>query len=146
MLERHRDALGDVVYRRARHVASENARVLEAAVALEALDLPRLGRLMAASHASLRDDFEVSCRELDAMVDCAEGIDGLYGSRMVGGGFGGCTVSAVEREKADAFAETLSGTLRERHRPGGDHAYRRRGARRGTAGEEGGDGGCLKDT
>ncbi len=81
--------------RRARHVITENARTVEAAAALESGDFARVGELMAASHRSLRDDFEVSCPELDAMVGAAR-LDGVIGARMMGEGFGGCTITLVE--------------------------------------------------
>ena len=82
---------------------TENARVLAAADALKRDDLLRFGELMAESHASLRDDYEVSCTELDLMVDLARRCLGVYGARMTGGGFGGCTVNLVERDAIDEF-------------------------------------------
>ena len=88
--------LPEVVYRRCRHVITENARVLVAAQALEKHDLHRFGELMRGSHFSLRDDYEVSSRELDLMVELAFMSDGVYGARMTGGGFGGCTVNIVD--------------------------------------------------
>ncbi len=97
-LERARRRLDPVVFRRARHVITENERTLEAAKALQAGLWARVGELMYASHASLRDDYEVSCPELDAVVEIAAGIppdDGLLGCRMTGAGFGGCAVSLV---------------------------------------------------
>jgi len=106
-LESARDDLPDKVYRRCRHVISENARVLEAVAALERHDLDECGRLMGASHRSLRDDYEVSCEELDVMVDLARSLAGVYGSRMTGGGFGGCTVNLVVRESAAAFSQQI---------------------------------------
>ena len=75
-----------MIYRRCRHVVTENTRVIEAAEALEQHDLDRFGRLMGASHVSLRDDYEVSAEELDLMVELAEKIEGVYGARMTGGG------------------------------------------------------------
>ncbi len=84
------------IYRRCRHVVSENARVEEAAGALTGGDSRRFGALMDASHASLRDDYEVSCPELDRMVDIVRGLDGVYGARMTGGGFGGCAVALID--------------------------------------------------
>ena len=108
MLERHKKAMKDAVYRRARHVISENARVLETADVLGAGDVRRLGKLVSESHVSLRDDFEVSCKELDAMVEAAEGLSGHYGTRMVGGGFGGCTVSVVEESAVHGFTHELA--------------------------------------
>jgi len=102
-LEQHRSELPEVVYRRCRHVVTENARVIEAGEALEQHDLNRFGKLMRASHVSLRDDYEVSSDELDLMVELAEKIDGVYGARMTGGGFGGSTVNLVREEQADEF-------------------------------------------
>jgi len=95
-LEQYGRDLPDVVYRRCRHVITENARVLAAGEALERHDLYRFGALMRASHFSLRDDYEVSSTELDLMVELAFMSDGIYGARMTGGGFGGCTVNIVD--------------------------------------------------
>src|SRR5205085_176721 len=94
-LEEFGRALPEVVYRRCRHVVTENARVLAAAEALTHNGLREFGKLMAASHRSLRDDYEVSSTELDVMVDLANKVEGVYGARMTGGGFGGCTVNLV---------------------------------------------------
>lgn len=107
-LDRYRASLGETEYKRARHVISENARTLEAAEALQAREWERMGRLMLDSHASLRDDYEVSCEELDAMVEVATGLDGVYGSRMTGGGFGGCTVSLVRSDAVEHVASALA--------------------------------------
>ena len=84
-------------------MVTENARVEQAAAALATGDLVLFGRLMAQSHRSLRDDYEVSCAELDAMVEAAAGAPGLRGTRMTGGGFGGCTVSLVDEADVDDF-------------------------------------------
>ena len=94
-LDAARARMSERVYRRCRHVITENARVEEAADALDARDLPRFGALMDASHVSLRDDFEVSCPELDTMADILRTLDGVHGARMTGGGFGGCAVALV---------------------------------------------------
>jgi galactokinase len=99
--------LPPLLFRRARHVVTENARVLDAAGALEDGDLNRVGALLAASHDSLRDDYEVSCRELDEMVSIASGLPGVIGSRLTGGGFGGSTVSLVREEAVDEFCRRL---------------------------------------
>ena len=107
-LEQHRGELPEVIYRRCRHVVTENARVLEAGEALEQQDLKRFGRLMAESHVSLRDDYEVSVDELDLMVELAQKIDGVYGARMTGGGFGGSTVNLVREENADEFRARIA--------------------------------------
>jgi galactokinase len=116
-LEQQRGRLDEATYRRARHVVTENVRVLETAAALEAGDWPTVGRLMYASHASLRDDFEVSCAELNLLVDLAAAIgpaSGMIGSRMTGGGFGGCTVSLVHRAALDAITCRIGGEYEQR--------------------------------
>lgn len=100
--------LPPIIMRRCQHVVSENARVEEAATALETGNLEQFGQLMAKSHASLRDDFEVSCRELDLMVELASRVEGVYGARMTGGGFGGCTVNLVHPDAVEKFKTTVS--------------------------------------
>ncbi|HVF91444.1 MAG TPA: galactokinase [Blastocatellia bacterium] len=103
----------EVIFRRCRHVVTENARVLEAADALAVGDLRSFGRLMAASHRSLRDDYEVSCRELDIMVDLSSGREGVYGARMTGGGFGGCTINLVRSENVSDFKREVANGYEE---------------------------------
>lgn len=107
-MEAHRSDLPEVIYRRCRHVLSENVRVLDAVKALREKNLTAIGSLMAESHRSLRDDFEVSCRELDVMVDLARKCEGILGARMTGGGFGGCTINLVETAQVEAFRESMS--------------------------------------
>lgn len=107
-LEAHRSDLPEVVYRRCRHVISENARVLDTVKALRDKNLAAIGALMAESHRSLRDDFEVSCRELDVMVDLGRKCKGIIGARMTGGGFGGCTINLVETAQVEAFRKSMS--------------------------------------
>ncbi|MGE5204418.1 MAG: galactokinase [Chlamydiota bacterium] len=107
-LQNNRAELGDLVYRRCRHVVTENARVVQAASALERGDLREFGRLMGESHRSLRDDFEVSCGELDLLVDLAAKSPGVYGARMTGGGFGGCTVNLVEADRVEEFRRSVA--------------------------------------
>ncbi len=102
------DGLTGVWLKRARHVVSENARVLQAGRALEAGDLVGFGRLMGESHRSLRDDYEVSCPELDRMVGLCSQQPGVYGARMTGGGFGGCVVSLVREESVDGFVAAVA--------------------------------------
>lgn len=102
------DGLDAVARRRARHVVAENARTLQAAEAMRRGDTSELGRLMNASHVSLRDDFEVSSSELDAMVACAQGQDVCCGARMTGAGFGGCAVALVRAESAGEFVTTVA--------------------------------------
>jgi len=106
-LEEHAARLPNIILKRARHVVTENARVLTAAAALAAGDFAEAGQLMNASHESLRDDYNVSCPELDLMVELARAAPGAYGARMTGGGFGGCTVSLVEASAAARFAESV---------------------------------------
>jgi galactokinase len=100
---RERGQLDEVAYRRARHVITENERVLTMVAALEAGDLDAVGAAMAASHASLRDDFEVSSDALDALVAIADGVPGVIGARLTGAGFGGCTVNLVHETAVDAL-------------------------------------------
>jgi galactokinase len=107
-------ALPEPLAKRARHVVSENERVLDFVAALQAGETGRLGRLMYESHASLRDLYEVSCPELDLLVDLASGISGCAGSRLTGAGFGGCTVSLVERDAASTFHRQLVADYRRR--------------------------------
>lgn len=109
-LEGIRSRVESVLYRRAHHVISENARTQKAAAAFSCGDWEKAGRLMTASHQSLRDDFEVSCPELDVLVDLALQLgskNGVYGSRMTGGGFGGCTVSLVRKDCVDDIARRI---------------------------------------
>jgi galactokinase len=94
-------------YKRARHVVSENLRVQQSVAALRGGDLARFGELMQASHESLRDDFEVSCPELDILVDAAMRVPGVLGSRMTGAGFGGCTVSIVPTDAVTDFIDKV---------------------------------------
>ena len=101
MLAAWQDRLGDRLYRRCRHVVSENQRVRDAFAALTTGDIEQLGRLVAASHASLRDDYEVSCEEIDRLVNIADRAAGVAGSRMVGAGFGGCVLSIVQSGTID---------------------------------------------
>lgn len=98
-----REGMGDVVFRRARHVLSENDRTLHAAEAMRTGDVALLGRLMNESHRSLRDDYEVSTRVLDAMVESARSAPGCYGARLTGAGFGGCVVALVDRHRLHGF-------------------------------------------
>jgi galactokinase len=106
-LEKWGAEMPDNVLRRCRHVITENLRTVAAADALAAGNLKKLGDLMAAAHASYRDDFEASCEEVDAMVEAAHRLPGLIGARLTGGGFGGCTVNLVHAEVAKDFAARL---------------------------------------
>jgi galactokinase len=100
--------LDDVTQRRARHVISENERTLAAAAAMQRGDAAELGRLMDASHVSMRDDFEISGPALNIMVQCAQEEPGCYGARMTGGGFAGCAVALVEAGVAEEFASNVA--------------------------------------
>jgi len=102
-LEQHRGRLTPTLYKRVRHVVTENERVRSAAIALEQGDLSAFGALMRASHRSLRDDYQVSCAELEAMIEIADRQPGVYGSRLTGGGFGRCTISLVNTEHSAEF-------------------------------------------
>ncbi len=106
-LERFRRALPERVYRRCRHIVTENARVLEAERALKAANFAACGRAMNELQMSMRDDFEITCPEIDFLADIAQGVEGVHGSRMTGGGFGGCTVSLVEADAVERLGRTL---------------------------------------
>jgi galactokinase len=106
--ERQAGQLPERIRRRCRHVITENARVGFAAAALERGDLPCLGRLMAESHRSLRDDYQVSCPELDLLVGLAEKHPGVHGARMTGAGFGGCTINLVDKLAVDSLRQSLT--------------------------------------
>jgi len=108
MLDEIRQDLDPVSFRRARHVVEEDARVLDFTDALAAGNVGRAGRLLAESHASLRDLFEVSSPELDALVEITSAVPGVAGSRMTGAGFGGCTVSLVAREALPQLRESVA--------------------------------------
>ena len=101
LFEAHADRLPEVVRHRCRHVITENARVLESAEAMKAGNLARFGDLVNASHDSLRDDYEVSGPELDLLVEIARGVEGVFGSRLTGAGFGGCTVTLARPEAVE---------------------------------------------
>jgi galactokinase len=106
--------LSDVVFRRCRHVVSENARTVEAAKMLGREDYEVAGRLMVESHKSLRDDYEVSIPELDFLAAESMKVKGVYGARMTGGGFGGCVVALVQPRAVDALRDHLSQTYRDK--------------------------------
>jgi galactokinase len=101
-----------VISRRARHVITENERVLKASEALRAGEMERFGQLMLASHESLREDYEVSCDELNIMVSLAGKIEGVLGARMTGGGFGGCTVNLVRQDSVARFQREIEAGYR----------------------------------
>ena len=106
-VKKYKDELGEVVYKRCLHITRENDRVRAAAHVLQESNLKTFGKLMYESHESLRDDYEVSCRELDVMVDLAAGIKGVFGARMTGGGFGGCTVNLIASDAVERFTSSI---------------------------------------
>ena len=106
-LEKHGRLLTDVLYKRAKHIVTENVRVLKSVEALRTRDMRQFGKYMAESHQSLRDLFEVSSPELDLMVDLANREPGVHGARMTGGGFGGATINLVDAKHAAKFAESV---------------------------------------
>jgi galactokinase len=104
--------LEEVVRRRARHIVTENERVLQAVEAMHRDDPVALGKLFNASHASLRDDFEVTNDALNWIVEIAQAQSACFGARMTGAGFGGCAVALVRREQAEAFAQAVGAAYR----------------------------------
>ena len=113
--EKYKSSIKDEVNRaRAKHAVYENQRTIKAVAALKDNDIETFGKLMNASHVSLRDDYETSCEEVDVLVEEAWKIDGVIGSRITGGGFGGCTVSIVKDEAIDEFKEKLAAAYEEK--------------------------------
>ena len=113
--EAHKSLIKDEIQlQRAKHAVYENQRTIDAVTALKAGDIERFGKLMNQSHISLRDDYDVSCEEIDILVDLAWKIPGVLGSRITGGGFGGCTVSIVKNESIDTFIVTIGKTYLEK--------------------------------
>jgi galactokinase len=107
-LEHYRNQISSVDFRRCRHVITENDRVEEAKATIEGADLARFGELMYLSHDSLDRDYEVTCGELNIMVNLARELEGVYGARMTGGGFGGCTINLVESKMVPEFQATVA--------------------------------------
>ncbi len=114
MLERHREKFPEVVYRRCLHVVSEDERVLRSVELFRRGDLEGFGRLLNESHTSLRDNYEVSCPELDTLVETAWSVPGVLGSRLTGAGFGGCTVTLVRKDALDDLIEAQTRAYRDR--------------------------------
>ncbi len=113
--EAHKDVLSDpVLLKRARHAVYENQRTIQAVDALNRDDLKLFGELMNESHASLRDDYEVSCPEIDFLVEQAQSLPGVLGARITGGGFGGCTVNIVKEDEVDAFIDLIGAAYEEK--------------------------------
>ncbi len=113
--EKYKDAIKDPIrQKRAKHAVKENQRTIQAVAALRAGDIALFGQLMNQSHISLRDDYEVSCEEIDILVNLAWALPGVIGSRITGGGFGGCTVSIVKNDSVDTFTETIGQAYKEK--------------------------------
>ena len=113
--EANKDLITDPIQqKRAKHAVYENQRTLDAVAALKGGDIVKFGQLMNQSHISLRDDYEVSCEEIDILVDLAWALPGVIGSRITGGGFGGCTVSIVKNDSVDTFIESIGKTYKEK--------------------------------
>jgi galactokinase len=107
-LDRLRGSMPDEIFRRARHVTTENERVLAFTAAAAKGDLLAMGRLFLASHRSMQQDYEITCEEIDYLVDTASAFSGVFGARMTGGGFGGCTVNLVALDRADLFKQHIT--------------------------------------
>ena len=113
--ETYKDAIKDPICRkRAKHAVYENQRTIHAVEALKANDIEKFGKLINESHVSLRDDYETSCEETDILAELAWQIPGVYGSRITGGGFGGCTVSIVKTDAVDTFIEKVGSAYKEK--------------------------------
>ena len=113
--EKYKSVIGDPIKeQRAKHAVAENQRTIDAVSALKADNIKLFGQLMNQSHISLRDDYEVSCEEIDILVDLAWNTSGVIGSRITGGGFGGCTVSIVKNDAIDTFIETIGTAYKEK--------------------------------
>ena len=108
-LNEKKSSLSDTLYRRARHVISENERVLTFSSAMKDGDLQKMGALINASHASLRDDFEVSSKELNLIVEIAQNQPTCLGARMTGAGFGGCALALIENANVENFIKHVTG-------------------------------------
>jgi len=107
LLEDKKDEMGDILFRRARHVITENQRVKDAVMVLKTGDFQKLGELLFQSHLSLRDDYEVSCPELDLLYEVGKRFGGCLGARMTGAGFGGSGIALVEETQTEAFINTM---------------------------------------
>jgi galactokinase len=107
-LKQYRTFISDVDFRRSRHVLAENTRVIDAKQALQRMDLAHFGQLIYESHDSLDRDYEVTCKELNIMVDLARNLEGVCGARMTGGGFGGCTINLVESKMVSKFQASVA--------------------------------------
>ena len=107
VLNRYKNEMTPIVYKRCAYVIEENIRLLNACVALNEGDLNLFGRFMYESHKGLKEMYEVSCAELDNLVEIARSVDGVLGSRMMGGGFGGCTINLIEHDSVEQFKRSV---------------------------------------
>jgi galactokinase len=114
LFEQIQEMIPSVPRKRARHIISDTQRVLDLGAAARAHDLRKMGELFVASHRSMQYDYEITCKEIDFLVDAAIGLPGVYGARMTGGGFGGCTVNLVAPEEVARFRDSLSAAYQER--------------------------------
>lgn len=114
LIQEHKNELPTLVYQRCRFVIEENQRVLDGCKDLEQGDITSFGKRMYDSHTGLSKDYEVSCSELDALVEIAKNVPGVIGARMMGGGFGGCTINLVEERKVDVFVQLISTEYKSR--------------------------------
>jgi galactokinase len=105
MLEENKGQLDGVIYKRCKYVIEENQRLLNACEALNKNDLREFGQFMYGSHQGLSKEYEVSCPELDYLVELVSGREGVYGARMMGGGFGGCTINLIENKYVDSVSQ-----------------------------------------
>jgi galactokinase len=113
-MEAHRSEFDSIVYKRCKYVIEENNRVIEAGKKLNEGDVESFGKLMFGSHYGLSKDYEVSCKELDFLVEKAQMSNDVLGARMMGGGFGGCTINLVKIEKTDTFIESMTRAYKEK--------------------------------
>jgi len=114
LLEKFGEKEGDLIYRRAKHPITENTRVINMKEALNSDDYKSIGKILYACHESLKNDYEVSCKELDVAVELGKKIEGIIGSRMIGGGFGGCTINLVKKGTANHFAGEMEEKFRQK--------------------------------
>jgi galactokinase len=108
MIQKFKDKMSETIYRRCKYVIEENDRVLQACVELEKGDLKAFGKLMAKTHEGLSRDYEVSCKELDYLVELVRDDPQVYGSRMMGGGFGGCTINLIENNHIEELSTIVT--------------------------------------
>ncbi|MGM0545213.1 MAG: galactokinase [Bacteroidota bacterium] len=110
----HQNDMDPLIFKRCKYVVEENKRVIQACEDLRKGDLTSFGKRMYQSHAGLRHEYEVSCKELDVLVDIARDLDGVFGARMMGGGFGGCTINLVQEKQVESFSNNVKEQYRQR--------------------------------